>query len=314
MPHASLIDQPGHDLPVPELAFATDDAEAILRFAVDALHGGIATVLVTLVEIRGGASRPLGAQMAVRADGRYCGYVSGGCVEAAVAHEALVALRCGEDRTVQYGAGSRWFDIVLPCGGGITLAVHLLRSAEPLQTVLNALGQRRAAGLRYRPASQTLEAMLLSAPTGWHGAAFNLCFLPRPRMVIAGGSLEADATARVAAAIGYDVQRCSDASTVIIDADTAVIMLFHDLHRELPLLEAALAAAPFYLGALGSQRTHRTRAESLATRGWQAADIARIKAPIGLFPKARDAGSLALSVLADVAAARLEYLNAGHQR
>lgn len=314
MSHASPIDQTHRALPVPEPAFASDDGEAILRFAVDALHGGIATALVTLVEIRGGASRPLGAQMAVRADGRYCGYVSGGCIEAAAAYEALAALRSSEDRTVQYGAGSPWFDIVLPCGGGITLAVHPLRSAEPLQTVLNALAQRRTAGLRHCPASQSLEAMLLSAPTGWDGAAFNLCFRPRPRVVIAGGSLEADAVAQVAAAVGYDVQRCTDASAVAIDTDTAVVMLFHDLYRELPLLEAALTATPFYLGALGSQRTHRVRAETLAARGWQAADIARIKAPIGLFPKARDAGSLALSVLADVAAARLVQLHTGHLR
>lgn len=42
------------------------------------------SALVTLVEIRSGAARALGAQMAVRGDGGYCGYVSGGCTEAAV--------------------------------------------------------------------------------------------------------------------------------------------------------------------------------------------------------------------------------------
>lgn len=45
----------------------------ILRFAVEALMSGKGAVLVTLVEIRGGAARPLGAQMVVREDGRYCG-------------------------------------------------------------------------------------------------------------------------------------------------------------------------------------------------------------------------------------------------
>jgi xanthine dehydrogenase accessory factor len=52
--------------------------------------GGVA--LATLVEIRGGAARALGSHVAVAADGRFCGYVSGGCIEAAVASEALDAM------------------------------------------------------------------------------------------------------------------------------------------------------------------------------------------------------------------------------
>ena len=50
----------------PEQAFLTDDHRTILRFAVEALMSGKGAVLVTLVEIRGGAARPLGAQMVVR--------------------------------------------------------------------------------------------------------------------------------------------------------------------------------------------------------------------------------------------------------
>lgn len=98
---------------------------------------GKGAVLVTLVEIRGGAARPLGAQMVVREDGRYCGFVSGGCVEAAAAFEALEVMGSGRDREICYGEGSPWFDIVLPCGGGITLTLHKLRSAQPLLAVLN---------------------------------------------------------------------------------------------------------------------------------------------------------------------------------
>ena len=51
----------------PEQAFLTDDHRTILRFAVEALMSGKEAVLVTLVEIRGGAARPLGAQMVVTA-------------------------------------------------------------------------------------------------------------------------------------------------------------------------------------------------------------------------------------------------------
>ncbi|EPU0989573.1 XdhC family protein [Cronobacter turicensis] len=299
----------------PEAAFLTDDSAAILRFAAQALRAGMAAALVTLVEIRGGSSRALGAQMAVRDDGAYCGFVSGGCVEAAAAYEALEAIACGEDRLVKYGEGSPYFDIVLPCGGGITLAIHPLRAATQLLAVLNALSQRKAAGLRYHPSTQTLQSVLPLQKTGWRDDVFDVRYTPCTQVIIFGRSVEAEATATIARAAGYDVlvndgthpqEICAQ-----IDADTAVIVLFHDPDRELPVLEAALADAPFYIGALGSQRTHAARTAALRERGFGEQDIARIKAPIGIFPQARDAQSLALSILADVAAARLNREAAG---
>ncbi|ELY2629580.1 XdhC family protein [Cronobacter sakazakii] len=293
----------------PEAAFLTDDSTAILRFAAQALRAGMAAALVTLVEIRGGSSRALGAQMAVRDDGAYCGFVSGGCVEAAAAFEALEAIACGEDRMVKYGEGSPYFDIVLPCGGGITLAIHPLREATPLLAVLNALSQRKAAGLRYHPSTQTLQSVLPVQKTGWRDDGFDVRYTPCTQVIIFGRSVEAEATATIAQAAGYDVLVNDGVNPQTdcaqIDADTAVIVLFHDLDRELPVLEAALSDAPFYIGALGSQRTHAARTLALRERGFSEQDIARIKAPIGIFPKARDAQSLALSILADIAAARL---------
>ncbi|EOC1266636.1 XdhC family protein [Cronobacter malonaticus] len=299
----------------PEAAFLTDDSTAILRFAAQALRAGMAAALVTLVEIRGGSSRALGAQMAVRDDGAYCGFVSGGCVEAAAAFEALEAIACGEDRMVKYGEGSPYFDIVLPCGGGITLAIHPLREATPLLAVLNALSQRKAAGLRYHPSTQTLRSVLPVQKTGWRDDVFDVRYTPCTQVIIFGRSVEAEATATIAQAAGYDVLVNDgvnpQTACAQMDADTAVIVLFHDLDRELPVLEAALSDAPFYIGALGSQRTHAARTAALRERGFSEQDIARIKAPIGIFPKARDAQSLALSILADVAAARLNREAAG---
>ncbi|AKE94030.1 XdhC family protein [Cronobacter sakazakii] len=299
----------------PEAAFLTDDSTAILRFAAQALRAGMAAALVTLVEIRGASSRALGAQMAVRDDGAYCGFVSGGCVEAAAAFEALEAIACCEDRLVKYGDGSPYFDIVLPCGGGITLAIHPLREATPLLAVLNALSQRKAAGLRYHPSSQTLQSVLPVQKTGWRDDAFDVRYTPCTQVIIFGRSVEAETTATIARAAGYDVLMNDgvnpQTACAQMDADTAVIVLFHDLDRELPVIEAALSDAPFYIGALGSQRTHAARTVALRERGFSEQDIARIKAPIGIFPKARDAQSLALSILADIAAARLNRKAAG---
>lgn len=272
----------------PEQAFLTDDHRTILRFAVEALMSGKGAVLVTLVEIRGGAARPLGAQMVVREDGRYCGFVSGGCVEAAAAFEALEMMGSGRDREIRYGEGSPWFDIVLPCGGGITLTLHKLRSAQPLLAVLNRLEQRKPAGLRYDPQAQSLVCLPTQTRTGWNLNGFEVGFRPCVRLMIYGRSLEAQATASLAAATGYDshiFDLFPASASAQIDTDTAVILLCHDLNRELPVLQAAREAKPFYLGALGSYRTHTLRLQKLHELGWSRRRQRKSGHPSGYFPK-----------------------------
>jgi xanthine dehydrogenase accessory factor len=294
--------------PEPRAAFLSDDAIDILAFAADALDQGHAAALVTLVEIRGGAARAIGAQMAVRGDGLYCGYVSGGCTEAAVAADAVIALQKGLDRNLKLGEGSPFFDIVLPCGGGITLAIHVLRDAAVLRLALSALQRRTAARLRYHPGQQVLSFELGAGTSGWEGESFVRAYRPKQRLLLAGTPLEAGTVARVAAASGYEVVTLERGQTPTpdqLDADTAVALLFHDIDRELPMLDAALAAPVFYIGALGSRRTHVKRCEALRAHGHDDAALARIKAPIGIFDKARDSHALALSVVADIAAARL---------
>lgn len=292
----------------PRRAFQTDDGIAVLKFAADSLDLGFSTALVTLLEIRGGAARPVGSQMAVREDGHYCGLVSGGCVEHAAAFEALDAIALGEDRQVAYGQGSPYIDIILPCGGGITLGIHVVRSAQPLVSVLGRLDGRQPAWLRYMPTEQYLDVLSQGRDTRWRDGGLDILYRPHPRIVVHGRSLEAEVTKRLALAAGYEVRadRSADLGEMegLIDADTAIVLLYHDLDQELPVLQAALSAKPFYIGALGSSRTHQARVEHLAALGYSTKEIERIKAPIGLFPRARDASSLALSILAEIAATR----------
>jgi len=86
----------------------------------------------------------------------FVGYVSSGCVETAVAAEALHAIGEGGDRFVKFGEGSPFFDIVLPCGGGVTILIHILRGDEVLHTVLRELAERRSVALSYSSRAQTL--------------------------------------------------------------------------------------------------------------------------------------------------------------
>jgi xanthine dehydrogenase accessory factor len=303
-------------LPVPAEAFPTDSAVEVLDFAIRAMEAGRQVALCTLVEIRGGSSRSLGAHMAVADDGRYCGYVSGGCTEAAVAAEALQAISKGYDRFVMLGEGSPFFDIVLPCGGGVTVAVHVLRDIRPIRKAIKGLQCRRKTGLSYSPNTQSLSFVSGRADAGWNNETFLTSYRPAVRILLSGRTLEIEIAAKVARAAGYEVLRY-DAATgqapdeALIDADTAVAILQHDLELEIPVLDAALHAHPFYLGALGSSRTHEKRMQRLRDLGHSQAVIDRIKAPIGLFGRARDVQSLALSVIADIAACRQAALSAG---
>ncbi len=300
----------------PRAAFLSDDAIEILSFAAQSLEEGQPTALITLVDIRGGAARALGAQMVVRSDGLYCGFVSGGCTEAAVAADAMTALNKGMDRLLRLGEGSPFFDIVLPCGGGITLAIHVLADAAVLRQALAALDRRKPVCLRYNPGKRSLTLRKGGGASGWDGECFVRAYRAKPRIVVAGAPLEVGAVARVAVAAGYEIvelERGQVPTPSELDADTAVALLFHDVDRELPVLTTALVSDAFYVGALGSRRTHAKRCEALRACGQAESVLDRIKAPIGLFDKARDARALAISVVADIAHARTRLETAFNQ-
>ncbi|WP_426233274.1 XdhC family protein [Pararhizobium sp. DWP3-4] len=302
------MDQVLTSLPTPVRATTSDEPEEILAFALAALQGGGKIALATLVDIRGGAARALGSQLAVASDGRFCGYVSGGCVEAAVACEALMALEEGRDRIVKFGKGSPFFDIALPCGGGITIAIHVLRDGRLVDGILKSLQARETGALCYSPDEHLLDRICPPSQSGWYDKDFKILYRPRTRIAVSGGNAEAHAVSAIAKACGFDVIETNGNEQNLlaaIDEMTAVVLLHHDLDAEERVLGAALRSRAFYVGALGSTRTHKRREERLCLAGWSKTEINRIKAPIGFFGPTRDASSLALSVLADVAAARL---------
>lgn len=249
--------------------------------------------------------------MAIAADGRFCGYVSGGCVEAAVAAEALLAMSTGRDRCLRLGEGSPFFDIVLPCGGGITVTIHLLRNVLGLERVIRELEMRRFAALEYSLADQTLSFSDKVPKRGlWSGSKFITPYRPRTRLIVSGHPAEVRAVSALAKSSGFELiafthSGARNATLGLIDAFSAVVLLHHDLDSEAPLLEPALQSEAFYIGALGSTRTHTSRMERLRKNGMPQEAIDRVRAPIGMFGPTRDSNSLAISVLADVAAARL---------
>ena len=88
------------------------------------------------------------------------------------------------------------------------------------------------------------------------------------------------------------------------DARTAVVTLTHDPKLDDPALDRALKSPAFYIGSLGSRRTHAARLERLRELGHDEAALARIRGPIGLPIEAVTAPEIALSILAEIVAVR----------
>lgn len=309
-----------------DCAFDGDGPEAAFALLADGTRRGLACALITIVGTDGGAPRAPGSHMAVLADGTYCGYLSGGCIEAAIAGEALEVLRTGKDAVLRFGLGSPFIDVRLPCGGGIDLHVHVNPAPLVIDGVLAALSGREAFALELSPRAGTSELVpdaKRHAGSGWENGVFRRRYRPRTRLVMIGQGPEFEATLRLAwgadfelAAFSPDAHslRCAaglgvsatqligiaDSPALPADPWTAIVFMFHDHDRETALLMRALESAAFYVGALGSRATHAMRCARLRDRGVGEAALARIHGPIGLFGPTRDATSLAVSVLAQI--------------
>jgi xanthine dehydrogenase accessory factor len=276
--------------------------------------------LCTLVSIDGPFSRALGAQFAATPSGARAGDMTGGCLDRALAEECAKARDDGKRRVVRYGQGSPYIDIRLPCGGGLDILIDPAPDRTICAEAVDALGAREPVALAL-PMSDNAgalhrlptEAGMRSQPIA-DGQLFRRVYRPALRLQVFGGGPEATALARLASAYGVAAHSHTPASEegggslylgrapgeVPVDPWTAIILLFHDHDWELPILDWALGTNAFFIGALGSQRTADTRRDGLRAMRRSEEDLAKIHGPIGLFGPARDADTLALSVLAEL--------------
>jgi xanthine dehydrogenase accessory factor len=169
----------------------------------------------------------------------------------------------------------------------------------------------------------------LTLPWGGQEATIFVEALPPPfRLFIVGATHAAIHLCRLARQVGFrttvidartafaSAERFPDADEVLrawpeavfaerrLDAYAYVVTLTHDFKIDVPALEAALRSGARYIGALGSRRTHARRKARLAERGFTEADLARIRAPVGLDLGARAPEEIALAILAEMLAVR----------
>lgn len=267
-------------------------------------------VLAVITGVDGTGWRRPGAMMCLWRDGRMAGQLTGGCVEADLALHAGAALDKSRPVTLRYGVGSPFFDIRLPCGGGLDITLFPVGDTAPLQDMACLGLGRVAAGLRFR--SDGAIGLDLTAQTGWHGSDFVVARRPEILFLVFGQGDEARIFARVARSAGYPVLRAGqsgpagaggdDDILLLADARTAVLTFRHDHTADVAIIDAALRGPASYVGALGSRRVAAQRMMSLQQAGIDRDRLARLHAPVGLVPSTRDPRALALSVLAQIVA------------
>lgn len=206
------------------------------------------------------------------------------------------------------------------------------RRACMLVTEIDGGAQRlvRAAEIDADPLAPLLDKQLRAGRSGMVTEGERSFFLtvqaPAPRIVVTGAVHISQAMAPMAKQLDLDLvivdprtafataERFPGADLRVswpeeaideigLDAYSAFVALTHDPKIDDPGLEAALRSDCFYIGALGSRKTHGKRVERLSAAGFGPTDVARIHAPVGLDLGAVSPAEIALSILAEIVAA-----------
>ena len=208
-------------------------------------------------------------------------------------------------------------------------AERAARRAAVLVTDTASGAQRlvKAVHVKNDALKDVLEKRLRMAKSGMEdtpqGRVFLTVYVPSPKLVITGAVHISQALAPIGQLLGYDVtivdprtafasiERFPDVKVIAewpdvalpplaIDRYTAFVALTHDPKIDDPALEHALARDCFYIGALGSRKTHAKRVERLKQAGVPEADIARIHAPIGLDIEAVSPAEIAVAIMGEI--------------
>jgi len=187
----------------------------------------------------------------------------------------------------------------------------------------------KAADFARDPLKEPIEKRIRSGKSGTEETAQGKVFLtvhvPPRRLIITGAVHISQALAPIGALLGYDVtivdprtafasiERFPDVKVIAewpdvalpplgIDRYTAFVALTHDPKIDDPALTHALARDCFYIGALGSRKTHGRRIERLKAQGLSDSALARIHAPIGLEIGAVSPPEIAVAIMGEITA------------
>jgi xanthine dehydrogenase accessory factor len=215
----------------------------------------------------------------------------------------------------------------------VTLATRLSDAAEALVYLNKAEGALASDAAVVTAARRAMDIGRSETVDVGGQKIFLNVYVPPARLIIVGAVHIAQSLAPIAAMLDFDVtvvdprgawattnrfpgvkvvQEWADEAfqTMGLDGSTAVVTLTHDPKLDDPALEAALKSDAFYIGALGSKRTHAKRKERLAEAGITDEQFARVHGPVGLNIGAKSPAEIAVSILGQIVEARTRRLEA----
>jgi xanthine dehydrogenase accessory factor len=291
---------------------------------------GERAAIATVVSVKRSAPRPPGAKMAVNEKGDVWGAVSGGCVEGAVVMAAEEVLEGGPPRLLHFGiADEEAWDVGLPCGGEIDVFIEPYQGAESDVVLTVIAGGEAGEKLHDSELEQAARRRGRSHVFEHEGrTVYADVSVPPPRLFVYGAIDTAEALCAAAKLIGWrtivadarprfaTAERMPSADEILVlwpdealaqvmpDAATAVVVVTHDDKFDLPLVRGALDSEAFYVGWLGSHRNQARRRGLLLEEGVAEEELDRISGPAGLDLGASSREETAISILAEILAAR----------
>jgi xanthine dehydrogenase accessory factor len=271
----------------------------------------------------------MGSIMIIRDDGLVAGSVSGGCVEGAVIDSALATMQDGFAKRLEFGvADATAWEVGLSCGGEISVWVVPLSliGVDMLEIVQNKYADRYPIYLSFDLENMSVfekDEAFSATSLDTEQKIFNLLISPRPRVFIIGAVHISQYLASMLTGCGYAVSVIDPRTTfakeerfqdielitlwpdevldkVILDAETAIITLTHDPKIDDNALDIALNSNAFYIAALGSKKTHKSRCARFLKKGFDQTTLNRIHGPAGLDIGAITPAEIAASILAEM--------------
>jgi xanthine dehydrogenase accessory factor len=313
----------------------------VLRALRDWRQAGKRALLATVVRTWGSSPRPIGSIMALAEDGAVVGSVSGGCIEDDLVyrHTQAYAGQGGESHRipsgpptfVKYGVtADEAHRFGLPCGGTLELLLEYDPDAATLATLVRALeaGRLMRRSVRLDDGRVSLSEAQVPEELSVRDDVLSNTFGPEYRMLLIGAGQLTEYLATMALFNGFSVTVCDpreeyrgawsvpgarvvpDMPDDLVlafkpDRRSCVVALTHDPKLDdLALLEA-LKTEAFYVGAIGSRRNNEARHQRMMEHfGMTAADLQRLRGPIGIYIGSKTPPEIAVSVMAEILAVK----------
>jgi xanthine dehydrogenase accessory factor len=312
----------------------------VLRTLRDWRAAGKRALLATVVRTWGSSPRPVGSIMALAEDGAVVGSVSGGCIEDDLIYRHTRAysgqepghqIPSGPPSFVKYGVtADEAHRFGLPCGGTLELLLEYDPALAPLEDLVRSLEAGRLVRRTVRLADGQVTLATAQAPQELSiadGVLVNT-FGPEYRMLLIGAGQLTEYLATMALFSGFAVTVCdpreeyrgawsvpgaqvaSDMPDDVVlafrpDRRSSVIALTHDPKLDDLALMEALKTEAFYVGAIGSRRNNEARhARMIEHFGLTAADLQRLRGPIGVYIGSKTPAEIAVSIMAEVLAVK----------